>query len=211
MVPLEKDPPVLRSAHLEGPRVRLAGQTAADADDCFPLVYEVDAILDMLVWDGPEDLPSMRAFFADWRVGGGEVGHDYFFVVRLADGRVCGHCGLRFSGWTRGSGAPRLGNIGYWMGTAYWGQGLMTEAVELLVWLALEVLAADGVEASCMERNAGSARVLEKAGLVRDHAFVPGSPSAHGHDACERRYELLRADYAPRAGVPVAHALELED
>ena len=201
---------MLLRARMDGPRVRLAGQTAADADDCFPLVYGVEEILDMLVWTGPEDLPSMRSFFADWRVGGGDVGYDYFFVVRLADGRACGHCGLRFSGWNRGSDAPRLGDIGYWMGTEFWGQGLMTEAVELLVWLAFEVLGADGVEASCVERNAGSARVLEKAGLVRDHAFVPGTPSAHGHEVCERRYELLRASYSDGAGAPVAHALELE-
>jgi RimJ/RimL family protein N-acetyltransferase len=201
--------PVLKRARLVGPRVVLTGQTSADAVDCFPLVFERPAIMDMLAWNGPEDLSSLKTFFAEWRQGGGTHGHDYFFVIRLEDGRACGHCGLRFGAWERASGAPRIGDIGYWMGEAFWGQGLMTEAVRLLVWLAFEQLDADGVSGRCLEHNIGSRRVLEKAGLNHDPDFVPGV-SAHGADACERGYRLLRAERIASVA-PIEHELVFED
>lgn len=192
-------PPVLSRARIVGPRLELAGQTSADAAELFPLVHGRAPILDKLAWNGPAELAELEALFANWRPGGGAHGWDYFFVLRLVhEGRrACGHCGIRFSGWQRGSGLPRIGDIGYWMGEADWGRGLMTEAVQLLVWLAFERLAADGVCGRTIEANGASQRVLEKAGLTRDRAYVPPAESAHGEHVCERRYVLERAAFVP--------------
>lgn len=64
-------------------------------------------------------------------------------------------------------GAYRVG-IGYVLGRAYWGRGLMTEAARALVDLALAQPDIFRVWAVCDVENLASARVMEKAGLTRE-------------------------------------------
>jgi len=58
--------------------------------------------------------------------------------------------------------------IGYWLGKPYWGRGLATLAVRSLTLHALENLGLLRVFALPFEENIASARVLEKAGFVRE-------------------------------------------
>lgn len=54
--------------------------------------------------------------------------------------------------------------IGYWLGEAYWGRGIMTEAVRAVTEWGFRELGLVRIEASVYARNGASARVLEKAG-----------------------------------------------
>jgi len=58
--------------------------------------------------------------------------------------------------------------MGYWIGEPYWGQGLATEAVNLMVNYAFDQLNLERVEAGVFEFNPASMRVLEKNGFVRE-------------------------------------------
>ena len=55
-------------------------------------------------------------------------------------------------------------SLGYWLGRRYWGRGVMTEAVQGATHWAFETLRVRRVWANVMGPNAGSSRVLEKAG-----------------------------------------------
>jgi RimJ/RimL family protein N-acetyltransferase len=54
--------------------------------------------------------------------------------------------------------------IGYWLGVASWGRGMMTSAVKAATSYAFDVLGLERVFAVAFTRNTASARVLEKAG-----------------------------------------------
>ncbi len=58
--------------------------------------------------------------------------------------------------------------IGYFLDHTYNGQGIMTEAVTLVVQYAFEQLHFHRLEAGVMPHNLGSIRVLEKAGFERE-------------------------------------------
>jgi RimJ/RimL family protein N-acetyltransferase len=60
----------------------------------------------------------------------------------------------------------RSAEIGYWLGEAYWGRGIMTEAVPAVTRYALDTLDICRVFAGVFDPNPGSSRVLEKAGYV---------------------------------------------
>lgn len=65
------------------------------------------------------------------------------------------------------------GRFGYWIGSAYAGQGLMSEALSLAVEHAFTTIQSGGlglhrVCANCVPSNAASRRVLEKAGFVKE-------------------------------------------
>ena len=104
-----------------------------------------------------------------------QLAKDFQFVATRADtGGMVGHIGLRIatSGLEpAGNGqSPALrgreGELGYWFGEAFWGQGLATEAAEATVQFGFRHLRLERIWAASLPDNAGSLRVLDKAGLT---------------------------------------------
>ena len=56
--------------------------------------------------------------------------------------------------------------LGYWLGKPFWGQGLMTEAAQVLLQYAFDVLDVPAVWSGYYEENTKSRRVQEKLGFV---------------------------------------------
>lgn len=84
--------------------------------------------------------------------------------------------------------------IGYSIDENYVGQGIATEAVQLVVKHGMEVVGLHRIEAYVSPRNIGSIRVLEKAklqreGLLRQLLFINGEWEDH------YLYALLENDY----------------
>ena len=82
-------------------------------------------------------------------------------LVHKHDARLIGTCA--YGSWER---AHRRAEIGYVLHRAYWGQGLMTEAVRAVVGFGFARMQLNRIEARCEAPNIGSARVMEKAGLT---------------------------------------------
>ncbi|GGZ18369.1 N-acetyltransferase [Echinicola pacifica] len=58
--------------------------------------------------------------------------------------------------------------IGFWLGEAYWGQGIATEALKLFVPYIFQRFPIHRVYAQVYENNLASMRVLEKSGFVEE-------------------------------------------
>ena len=88
-------------------------------------------------------------------------------VTRFAidiDGEAVGSVGLKL-----GSDIERRSaEIGYWLGQAYWGRGIVSAAVAAVTDYAFRELDLLRVFAVPFVRNPASARVLEKAGYQRE-------------------------------------------
>ena len=68
-----------------------------------------------------------------------------------------------------GTDVERIGaEVGYWIGESFWGRGIASAAVRLLTAYAFEERKLERLFALPFARNAASARVLEKAGYVRE-------------------------------------------
>lgn len=95
-------------------------------------------------------------------------------IVRRSDGEVLGGVGLQHL--ERGSYS---GEIGWWLGREYRGEGYATEAVELLVRTAFRDLGLHRLEARVFTANARSRRVAERCGFryegrLRDEVWKEG-------------------------------------
>jgi ribosomal-protein-alanine N-acetyltransferase len=93
-----------------------------------------------------------------------EIGEDSaypFFIFDRSGRQLLG--GLNLTNVRRG--AASAASLGYWMGEAFAGRGVMSEAVRLVMPLAFSGLALNRVEAACLPDNRASIRVLEKAGF----------------------------------------------
>ena len=61
----------------------------------------------------------------------------------------------------------RKANLGYWIGESFWGNGIASESVELVINYAFSVLKLEEVYAYVYSQNKRSIRVLEKNGMTR--------------------------------------------
>ena len=78
-------------------------------------------------------------------------------------GRYLGGSGLHRMDWA----VPSF-EIGYWLRTSAWGQGYITEAVQVLCRFAFETLSANRVEILCDAKNTRSAAVPKRLGFVQE-------------------------------------------
>ncbi len=58
--------------------------------------------------------------------------------------------------------------VGYWIGLPFWGRGLATAALRLLLQFGFETLKLNRVEAGHFDYNPASGRVMQKAGMRRE-------------------------------------------
>lgn len=92
--------------------------------------------------------------------------------------------------------APGVAELGYRFRTAFWGQGLATEAARAVLALGFRDWRLDRIYAQAMAVNLGSRRVMEKAGLRHVRTFyVAFEEPISGTEEGETEYELRRADW----------------
>lgn len=80
------------------------------------------------------------------------------------NGKLSGLCGLILQKDVYRKSAE----IGYWIGEPFWGQGIATQAIGLLVLYAFEKMDLVRLHAGVFEYNLGSMRVLEKNGFEKE-------------------------------------------
>jgi RimJ/RimL family protein N-acetyltransferase len=124
-------------------------------------------------WPAVRSISSKFAFAVE-RIGGAKYygviatdSADDTLVVRtiVADGLAAGNIGS----W------PENGQqlLGYWVGREWWGRGVATQALALLV----DEVSIRPLYAHVAVHNVGSIRVLEKCGFRRDHVQEAKAPA----------------------------------
>lgn len=65
----------------------------------------------------------------------------------------------------------KIGELGYWVGKPYWNCGYATEAANVILNYAFDVLELTSIHAFYLKRNPASGRVLEKIGMQFEESF----------------------------------------
>jgi [ribosomal protein S5]-alanine N-acetyltransferase len=150
----------------------------------FPTLRTQRLILRELV---PEDAEAIFAIRGDYEVTRLNTGEAYYRVEQAAalirsirnaydeqselrwgitlkgTNVVIGMCGYNY--WVR---RDYRGCIGYDLARAYWGQGIMTEAVRSVIRFGFERMQLNRIEADASAENIASIRVLEKLGFKQE-------------------------------------------
>ncbi|MDX2283401.1 MAG: GNAT family protein [Bacteroidia bacterium] len=124
---------------------------------------------------------------------------DFIGAVRSADPEV--HFAIEAGGEFAGAIGIQLqedvyrlsGEVGYWIGAAYRGQGIVPEALRAFVPWAFSRFGLHKIYAGVFEHNSASVRVLEKAGF-RHEAVLRDAAFKAGQILSEHRYYRLAAD-----------------
>jgi ribosomal-protein-alanine N-acetyltransferase len=144
----------------------------------------------------PADLDAareeLRRYFVDLRAAGAGI---RWGIVRREEPGLIGSIGLYK--WVV---EPRpQAELGYDLDPAWWGRGLMSEALSAVLAYAFGPMGLERVEALVMTRNERSARLLQRAGFVRE-ALLPGSGTDEHGEACDEWLYGLEAASRGREG-----------
>jgi [ribosomal protein S5]-alanine N-acetyltransferase len=102
----------------------------------------------------------------------------YWAIADKKSGQIIGTCG--FNSWSR---EHRRVEISYDLSYKYWGSGIMTSVVKSLTEFAFSKMNAKRIQATVVDFNKGSIRVLEKCGykeegLMKSFGVIQGK--SHG-------------------------------
>lgn len=153
---------MVRAVTMTGSRVTLRAPRLDDADELFARVASDPEVTRYLTWTPHPDVGETRRVITDLF----NVGDETTWLIELSDGGgPIGTCGLRR--------APKHSlEIGYCLGRRWWGQRYMPEVLALLLDEARRDPAVHRVFAYCHVDNVGSARVLERGGLVLERRLA---------------------------------------
>jgi len=142
------------------PRLILRPIAQEDAGPIFESYAQDATVTRFLTWQPHRSLSDTEAYVAQCIDAPPDVSRTYVLTNKNA-GDLRGAFELRRA-------APHRLNFGYVLARTWWGQGQMTEVLAEVVTWALKQPSVFRISAVCDVENIGSARVMEKAGLVRE-------------------------------------------
>ena len=139
------------------------GYVTADVIDVSPATPGLDAMLARFNTEHWHDEDEVRLI-----VEGRGLFHVHppgqpVFAIEV-DGHACGGIAARPGDGERGQSAE----LGYWLGRSLWGRGLMTRVVALYAPWAMQRMALFRLQATVLDFNEASARVLLKNGFIEE-------------------------------------------
>jgi ribosomal-protein-alanine N-acetyltransferase len=164
------DPSSTNNTVLKTDRLELSFGTDQDARDLFPFVHGESGrkVTDTLLWNGPETVEDIAAFFRKHATGTFDP-DGFHWLIRDRTGEISGQVGQAVGSIGINQRGP-VGrcDVGYWLAPRYWRQGLMKEALSAVVDHAFTTLGVVKLEADVFIGNAAGIALLESVGFARE-------------------------------------------
>lgn len=148
---------------LETERLVLRPWAESDAEEAFENWMNDPEVTKYLTWIPHGDIAVTRALLRTWEEES-KSPDQYHWAMVLKDGNILiGDISI-----LRANDYQESGEVGYCMGKAWWGRGLMTEAFWEVLRYCFEEVGFYRVTGSHAAQNIGSGRVMEKCGLKQE-------------------------------------------
>ena len=146
---------------------------------------------------GPEDMETAKEELDKYIVGLFEEGQGFRGGIRLkGEAEIIGSAG--FYSWDKESARAQMG---YDLKPAYWGRGIMREAVERMIAFGFEEMGLNRIQALIMSSNSRSIGLVQRVGFTREGVLRDYSVF-EGKRMDEHMYSLLRREWEASRGMP---------
>jgi RimJ/RimL family protein N-acetyltransferase len=181
---------------IETQRLILEVPAESDAPTLFDLVGGEDRleVTAGLIWDGPDEVSETLGFIRQAQIERyGDSG--FHWAIRDRTGAITGSPGSVVGMISaRPSSEAGRGDVGYWLGKPYWGQGLMREALASVIDLCFGELDQVKVEAEIFTTNSRSKRLVESLGMQLE-GTIRSSHYKRGEWVDAHVYGILREEW----------------
>lgn len=144
----------------ETDRLLLRVPRLSDAETIFSLYAQDSEVTRYLTWKPHPDLETTRIMLQGCQTSWENESSFPWVITWKANHQIVGMISMRFKGFEV--------ILGYVLARPFWKQGIMPEAVTVLIDWALNQSSIYRVSAVCDYENLASARVMEKAGMQRE-------------------------------------------
>lgn len=174
---------------LETERLILRRFTLDDAEDAFRNWESSEKVTRYLTWEPYKNIDDLKDYIR-YVIDCCEKPDHYDWVIELKGlGQVIGSIGVI---WEREDIAAC--EIGYCLGDAFWGKGIMPEALKEVIRFLFNEVGMNRIQATHDANNPKSGRVMEKCGLKYEGTMRQASRNNQGIcDSVMRA--ILREDY----------------
>ena len=173
----------LKHLRLEGDRVFLRPMRGKDWRAWSRLRFSSRDFL--MPWEPtwPPDALTRGAYRRRLRMQNNDARHGYGYTLHIFKRSEQQLIGAITIGQIR-RGVSQAGTLGYWIGEAYARQGLMTEALSLVLAFAFRELGLHRIEAACLVSNDASQALLrrlgfQEEGMARQYLRIAGEWRDH--------------------------------
>ncbi len=152
----------ISNTKIDTPRLLLRPWRETDLNDFYEYA-SVDGVGEMAGWNHHKSIDESKTILQSFIVD-----KNVFALELKSNKKVIGSLGLHYS-WANNEQELcnlKTKEIGYVLSKAYWGQGLMPEAVHAVIKYCFDVLGLDAVTAGHFVENNQSKRVIEKNGFT---------------------------------------------
>ncbi len=173
---------------IETKRLILRQFRVEDAQEMFDNWASDPEVTKFLTWPAHTSAEVTRMLLTDW-VSRYEDGRYFNWALELKEsGQVIGNISV-----VRLREEIEEAEMGYCMGKAFWGQGLMPEALKAVLDYLFDVAGLNRVAACHDANNPKSGRVMEKAGMKLEGTWRAGGKNNQG--VCDAVYHsMIRSD-----------------
>lgn len=173
---------------LNTPRLRLRKLTMRDAQDIFE--YSRDPLVAKhVLWEAHHNIGESRGYLR-YMLRKYRMNEPASWGIELkSTGQIIGTIGYM---WIQTDNAAA--EVGYSLSRKYWGQGIMTEALEAVIAYAFDCLRLNRVEAIHEPENPASGAVMKKCGMVYE-GRLRQKLFNKGKYVDVDMYAILRSDY----------------
>jgi [ribosomal protein S5]-alanine N-acetyltransferase len=168
---------------MNNPNITIEPISLDHADDVQHLVTD-PAIAEMTRIPHPYP-PDGAKSFIEKSIEGRAKGTDFVFAIK-GNGILAGVCGLHCHDESK-----RSFELGYWIGKPFWGRGIATKGVALVLEYGIVTLHLQNIYAECLERNIASQHVLENNGFCEISRRQNTDPKWRPEDRIIR-YDVVR-------------------
>ncbi len=148
---------------LETERLLLRPWREADAQEAFDNWMNDPEVTRYLTWAPHGSVNVTRFLLREWERQSREADCYHWAMVLRKTGELIGDISIMHA-----DAYQESGTVGYCMGRAWWGRGLMTEAFREVLRYCFEEVGFERVTGGHAAENIGSSRVMEKCGLRRE-------------------------------------------
>ncbi len=161
---------------IETPRLILRPFTMDDAEAMFRNWASDDEVTKYLTWPTHSSMEVSKMVLEDWTSHYSEPDFYNWAIVRKENGpEPIGNISA-----VHIKEKTRCATMGYCMGRAHWGKGIMLEALSALIDFFFDEVGINRVEAEHEVNNPKSGRVMEKAGMRYEGTKRQGGRSNQG-------------------------------
>lgn len=175
---------------LTTPRLLLRRYRVQDAADMYRNWASDAEVTRYLPWPPHKSSAVTQRLLQDWCARYDDPDYFHWVIQHKASGHPIGDiavCALNI--------AAESASVGYCLGRPWWGQGLMTEALDAVLDFLFEDVGLACVSAGHDVRNAASGRVMQKCGLRYRCTLPAGHPDSNSEEE-EIWYAITQKEYA---------------